>query len=75
MDTKRSAEMKTILKDHQDLYVRSMGKALRVTAIFTSADEANVYMATHSDQAVVAEFAPFVLIANVYDPGIRIPRE
>jgi len=62
------------LKPEQQLYVRSMGKALRVTAIFTVDSEANAYMERNKDEGVVAEFAPFILIANIYDCGIDIPR-
>ena len=57
----------------QILYVRSMGKALRVTAIFPSDAEANAYMSTHDEQACVAIFGPYVLLADKYDPGIPLP--
>ena len=63
------------LKPEQMLYVRTMGKALKVTAVFTDDDSANAYMSNHSDEGVVAEFAPYIFIANVYDNGIQIPRE
>lgn len=56
------------------LYVRSMGKALRVTAIFLTDAQANAYMATHDDQACVAVFGGLVLLASKYDPGIPLPR-
>jgi hypothetical protein len=49
-----------------------MGKALRVTAIFTSADEANEYTESHRDEGVVAQFGPYILLANLYDPGAKI---
>ena len=52
----------------QNLYVRSMGKLLRVTAIFTSDDDANAYMAK-KDEGVVACFGPYILLANMYDKG------
>jgi hypothetical protein len=61
--------------DRHWLYVRSMGKALRVTAIWTDVDSTNHYLAAHPDQGCVAEFGPFILIANLYDPGIRLPKE
>lgn len=57
------------LKAEQKLFVRSMGKLLRVTAIFTSDDEANAYMARHDSQAVVAVFGSLVLLADKYDKG------
>lgn len=59
------------LKPEQVLYVQSMGKALRVTAIFDNPSDANHYMARNKDEAVVAELGTMVLIANVYDKGAR----
>lgn len=63
------------LRNEELLYVRSMGKALRVTAIATSDAEANAYMETHDVAACVAVFGSFVLMADKYDRGITIPRE
>lgn len=63
------------LKETEMLYVRSMGKALRVTAIFDNDDEANAYMAQPgNDDAVVAVFGKFVLLARKWDKGIALPR-
>ena len=59
-------------KPEQMLYVRSMGKLLRITAIFSDVAEANKYMENHRDEGLVAEFAPFLLIANLYDPGLKV---
>jgi len=52
-----------------------MGKVLRVTAIFTNDDDANDYMSKHKDEGVIAVVENFVFIANVYDNGIKIPKE
>lgn len=57
------------------LYVRSMGKALRVTGMFVSDDEANDWLKTHEGHGVVAMFGPIVLTANMYDRGIDLPAE
>ena len=57
------------LPDHQHLYVRSMGKSLRVTAMFKDDDDANRYMARNRDEGVVAVMAGVVLLANLYDKG------
>lgn len=57
------------LKDDQILHIYSMGKKIRVTAIFHDDDEANKYMENHSDEGVIACFDPYVFIANVYDKG------
>lgn len=62
------------LKPEQLMYVRSMGKALQITAIFTDADEANRYMARPGlEEGVVAEFGPYIILAAMYDKGIDLP--
>ena len=58
------------LKEDQKLYLYSMGKRLRITAIFHSDDEANAYMEKNGDEAVIAVADPYVFIANKYDKGI-----
>lgn len=63
------------LKEEQTLYVRSMGKALRVTTIFTDDATANAYMARTKDEGVVTEFPPFIFLANLHDQGVKIPEE
>ena len=55
------------------LYVRSMGKALRVTGIFADDAAANEYMRRHSEDAVVAVSAGgLVFTANIYDTGAQV---
>lgn len=56
--------------DH--LYVRSMGKLLRVTAVFATDDEANSYMEAHPDDAVVSCAGGIVFLANCYDSGEKL---
>lgn len=63
--------MKRILKADEFLWICSMGKRLRVTAIFTDDAEANDHMA-RSDDAVIAYHAPFILLANKYDSGQKL---
>jgi hypothetical protein len=60
------------LLPEQVVYVRSMGKALRITAIFGDDAGANAHMEKHSNEAVVACFGHLVFLANVYDRGTRI---
>ena len=62
-----------------ELYVRSMGKALKVTAIATTTADANAYMAKHDEAACIAvigkvDAGQLILMADKYDPGITIPR-
>jgi hypothetical protein len=53
------------------LYVRSMGKWLKVIAIAHDTDAANRYSAAHDEAAVVAELSRggICLLADKYDPG------
>ena len=60
------------LAPEQIMYVRSMGKALRVVAIFRTDDEANAFMEKNRDTGVVAVFGDLVLVANLYDKGVKI---
>lgn len=57
-------------REGETLLIRSMGKALRVTAIADNDDDANAHM-ERSDDAVIAAFGPFVLMANKYDKGMK----
>lgn len=60
------------LKETEILYVRTMGKAIRVTAVFDNDEDANKYMEKNRDEGLVAEFGELRLIANLYDKGVRI---
>jgi hypothetical protein len=55
-------------KDEKLLF-RSMGKSFAITAIATTDEEANEHMRKHDDDAVIASFGPFVLMANKHDAG------
>jgi len=54
----------------EHLWVTSMGKKFRVRSITTTVAEANAYMESHPDTALIACFGPFNIVANVYE-GIR----
>jgi len=57
-------------KDETKLYVRSMGKMLKITAIFDDDDSANKHMAKpDNNDGVVATSGNLVLLADVYDKG------
>jgi hypothetical protein len=62
------------LKPEEVLYIRSMGKALRVEAICSTVDEANELMNRHPQLAVVACFDndSRIYLADQYDQGERI---
>ncbi len=55
------------LGNFQELKIHSMGKIIAVTAIFHSDDDANRYLVLHRDEGVIAEFKPYIFIANLYD--------
>ena len=53
------------------IYIGSMGKALRVTAVFADDDSANRHMEkTSNEDAVVAVFGNLVILADVHDNGV-----
>ena len=52
----------------QTVYIYSMGKRLRITAIFDNDADANKHM-EKTDDACIAIFGKFVILANKYDNG------
>ena len=62
-DTERGENMQ------ETIYINSMGKRLKLTAIFDNDVDANKHM-EKTDDAVVAVFGKYVLLANRYDKGI-----
>lgn len=60
------------------LYVRSMGKALRVTGIFLSVDDANAAAARDPQRYCVVACTrgdSVIFTADQYDQGAPLPRE
>lgn len=61
------------------LYVRSMGKLLRVERVFPSTlegqDEANAAMERDARLAVVADCEGMILLADKYDQGEPLPKD
>lgn len=55
---------------HEQLWIYSMGKRFRVRAITTTDAEANSFMESHRDTALIACFGEFCVIANQYE-GVR----
>ena len=53
----------------EQVYIYSMGKRLLLTAIFDNDADANKHMAK-TDDACIAIFGKFVLLANKYDQGL-----
>jgi hypothetical protein len=58
-----------------ELYVRSMGKLLKVEAVFKDTswgtEHANALMAKHSELAVVAATEGLILLADKHDQGSK----
>ena len=67
--------MQHVLAKTESLYIHDMGKAFRVTAIFSDTDEANRYMEEHTGQSVIACLGPFILLADKHDDGQRLLTE
>lgn len=57
--------------ENLNVYVATMGKLLKVTAIFDSDDEANEYMARTNDAVVAVSRGGMILLANKYDRGVK----
>lgn len=63
------------LTDPTQLFVKSMGKLLAVTALFPSGPDGEVLANRHmerSNDAVVAEVGGVILLADSRDRGIRV---
>lgn len=50
--------------EHQIMYIRSMGKALQITGIFTDLNECNKHC-ENSNDGVIAEFGKYIFTANL----------
>lgn len=59
------------IPNQYDLYLRSMGKALRITAIFDDEGAANRHM-TSSNDAVIAKIGRYIFLADKGDMGTPI---
>ncbi len=57
------------MKPEQNMLIKSMGKLLKITAIFHNVNEANKYLEKHKDEGVIACYDPYIFIANLYDKG------
>lgn len=58
---------KHIFKKDEYFYMYSMGKKIRVWAIFTDDSEANIFMEKNDRMAVISCFGKFIFIADKYD--------
>lgn len=54
------------------LCVHTLGRAIRVTAIFQSQDEANTYMAHNPEEGVLTCYGPLICLASISDAGFTI---
>ena len=57
------------LAQNELLYIRAMGKALAVTGLFSSDEDANAWLERHPDHGVVAAFEGRIYTAHLYDSG------
>jgi len=56
------------------LYIEGVGRTFRVTAIYTTVDEANEHMRQHPSDAVLACYGELVFLANMLDRGRDVTR-
>lgn len=61
-----------ILDPDQPLYVHALGREIRVTAVFQTADEANAFMEGNPGQGVLACYGPLICFARLSDLGFKI---
>lgn len=59
------------LNNNQCMYLRSMGKALKITGIFTNIEKANQFC-SETNNGVIAEFGKFIFTADMGDKGVSI---
>tara|TARA_R110000772_G_scaffold262220_1_gene381192 strand:+ start:398 stop:709 length:312 start_codon:yes stop_codon:yes gene_type:complete len=52
--------------------LKSMGKWLKVTGIFTSDEDANKWLENNKDNGVIACFDNIVITAHMYDKGQNV---
>lgn len=57
-------------KDREEVWIYSMGKRFMLRAIADTVAEANTFMESHTETALIACFGPFNLIANKYE-GVK----
>jgi hypothetical protein len=69
-DSLSGSDTDEVTKPDHPLFVHTMGRAYRVTAIGLCEDGANAYLAGHEGEGVVTNFGQYIIIANNNDPGI-----
>lgn len=64
------------LSDGATIHIHTLGRSVRVTAIATSVEEANVYLMWHRSQSVIASLGndSVILIAETEDEGTKLPK-
>jgi hypothetical protein len=63
--------MKHVMRPHEQFFIYSMRKRLRVTAIFTDQAAADAHMERHREQVIVGCFGPFIFLADQHDHGLK----
>jgi hypothetical protein len=56
--------MEHIAKADENLYISAFSGKYRITAIFDTDDAGNKYMELHPTESCIANFGPFVIIAE-----------
>jgi hypothetical protein len=61
------------LKDTQHVYVKTMGKFLKITGIFPDDDSTNAWLKNNPGHGVVASFGDIAVVAWLHDMGEKQP--
>ena len=59
------------LNENQCMYLRSMGKAVKITGIFTDEEATNKFC-EHTNNGVIAQFGKYIFTADLGDNGVSI---
>lgn len=62
------------LRDGGQLYLHTLGRAVRITAVATDVQSANDFCAQFTGQSVIAEIGDLVFLARKDDKGEKLPR-
>jgi hypothetical protein len=60
------------LTDQQPFFIHTMGRSVRVTAIFTDEAAANAFMAQTPGHGVIDVYGPYIFLASVYAKGTEL---
>jgi len=60
------------LEQDQPLFIHTFGRAIRITAVFLTADDTNHYLDSNPEQGILACYDPLIFVARNNDLGFKI---